>query len=1151
MGASNIINEIEKLKHSINNYFASAQVNNTMHPESINQYFIQQLSELENQWQSWYSQGEMVLSKKKSAIKPIATQPDEEIDIQLNLIKVLFDSIPDIVYVKNLEGKYILSNQAFLSKMGLASVGNLIGKSDFDFYEKEKVNKSQKEDAEIIKSGHSITDIVEKVTDKTGTEKWISTTKTPLKNKEGKIIGIVSIGRNISDIKQSDEALNQAQLQLKEINHTLEQKVNERTALLAKSEERYKIIIEKTSQLVYDASVDSNKLNWYGAIEQLTGFTEESFAKLSKKDLISIIHPDDREHYLRIQKEARKALEHYEIEYRLKKKEGHYVYVKDKGAYLSHNKYGLVVIGVLTDISSRKFAETLLRAKERSGRMLMELLLNTHEATTTEELITAALKITTTYTQWPLVHAIMLSYNIYQDAKSNSVWHTTVNKYGKLVKNNELTSIIELNQVHKRVLNEKKAFLLKNITDDLEYQPYKLAFNAGLRSTFIMPVIFSNKVVALFEFYLERTDLVDEYFFESVEQIGVQLGIMIERRMAEDELQKLSMAIEQNQSSVVITDKNGIMEYVNPKFIELSGYTAYEAIGMKAGIVKSGMHDKEFYQRMWERILKGKIWMDEVCNKKKFGQLYWEQVTISPIKNLRGEISHFVAVKTDITEKKIAEEALRQAKEEAEKANKAKSEFLANMSHEIRTPMNAILGFTELLSSKITDDQHRNYLDSIQSSGKSLLTLINDVLDLSKIDAGRMAVCNDFIDPFLLFKDIEYLFSLKAKEKGLDFIIELDSSLPIAIQTDEVRLRQIMINLIGNAIKFTDSGFVKVKVHCNSKSQHTTNELVDIILNIEDTGIGISSEFLKIIFTPFSQQDGQNTKKYGGTGLGLSITKHLVDLLHGNITVERKQDKGTIFTVTLRNIKSSNMKVNTIEILTIKPERIKFKPTTILLADDVENNRKYFKSVLQDTSLTIIESQNGQETFYLAEKYKPSLIITDIKMPVLDGFELLKKIKSSPELKQISVIATTASASVEEKKKIQVHDFDGILIKPIQINDVFLELMRFLPHEVVELEPLAENTENISIIAKDGVDVQEVQTIIENELYPIWKTFENQQPLVEVENFAYRIKEIGSTYNLQILISYGNRLLVAINNFDIDICEKCNWRKICRAPHLI
>ena len=245
---------------------------------------------------------------------------------------------------------------------------------------------------------------------------------------------------------------------------------------------------------------------------------------------------------------------HYEIEYRLRKNEGHYVYVKDKGAFLSENKYGLSVIGVLTDISSRKFAETLLRAKEKSGRMLMELVLNTQGATTTEELIHAALKITSSYTEWPVVHAIMLSYNIYQNANTNSIWHTTLKKYEKLVNNKTLVNINELSPVHTRVLNEKKAYWLKNLFDDYNYHPHTLAYNAGLRSTFIMPVIISTKVVALLEFYLERADLVDEYFFESVEQIGIQLGIIIERRMAEEELHKLSMAIEQHQTSVITTD---------------------------------------------------------------------------------------------------------------------------------------------------------------------------------------------------------------------------------------------------------------------------------------------------------------------------------------------------------------------------------------------------------------------------------------------------------------------------------------------------------------------------------------------------------------------------------------------------------------------
>jgi CheY-like chemotaxis protein len=240
----------------------------------------------------------------------------------------------------------------------------------------------------------------------------------------------------------------------------------------------------------------------------------------------------------------------------------------------------------------------------------------------------------------------------------------------------------------------------------------------------------------------------------------------------------------------------------------------------------------------------------------------------------------------------------------------------------------------------------------------------------------------------------------------------------------------------------------------------------------------------------------------------------------------------------LKEIKSSFLKQLSTELLTINPHKIDFKPAIILLADDVENNRKYFKSVLQDTCLTILESSNGLETFSMAQIYHPDIIITDLKMPGCDGFELLAKIRADESLKNTVVVATTASASIEERDKLKVHNFDGILIKPIQVNDVYMELMRVLPHEIInDFEDVISEGE-IAISAIPDADSRVVKMILEHELMDVWGTFKEQQPLEDVEDFAKKIRDLGKNYNLEILISYGNRLLTSINNFDIDTMSK-------------
>jgi PAS domain S-box-containing protein len=893
-------------------------------------------------------------------------------------------------------------------------------------------------------------------------------------------------------------------------------------------------LIEKTGQIIYTYNSKNDKINWYGAIEEITGHTSSEFSKIGIDAYIKLIHPDDKHAFILQHSEARKQLINYTLEYRLRCKNGRHIYVLDKGQYSSGNG-SILMLGAIADISGAKKAEELIHAKERSSQLSRDISIIATNVETVDELIRQAMKVISYHTHWNLAHSIIL-YNIkYNLGITHSICYSPFpERYSRIIGILESASAVNLSKSHIKVLMEKKAIWIKNLGFDGEHHLSNEAKEAGLRNLIIFPLMLSGQVIGMLEFFAEHSEISDSHMPGLMEQIGLQLGTILEQKAYEVELKKLSMAIEQNFASVVITNAEGFIEYVNPKFTEISGYKSEEVLGKKPSIVKSDVHDDLFYSKMWNQIKSGEKWQGEICNRHKNGVLYWEQVNISPIKNAKSEISHFVAVKIDITEKRKAEEELHLAKEAAEAANKAKSEFLANMSHEIRTPMNAILGFAEVMAARATDEQQISYLDSIRSSGKNLLTIINDVLDLSKVEAGKLKISKEYIDPFLLFKDIEYMFSLKAREKGLEFKIDTDFNLPIGIETDEVRLRQILINLIGNAIKFTEKGSVLVHVTCKKLSD---NE-VDIVVDITDTGIGISNEFQKVIFKPFTQEDSQTTKRFGGTGLGLTITKRLVELLNGELKLESKQGKGCKFTVLFKKVRSTYKKQMSTDLLTIDPHKILFKPAVILVADDVENNRKYFKSVLQDTGLTILECSNGLETYEMAKLYRPDVIITDLKMPGCNGFELLNKIRADELLKKTTVVATTATASIEERDKLNVHNFDGILIKPIQVNDVYMELMRVLPHDILQESIEDGNDGEMSIMALPDSDSKLVKLILEHELYDIWKSFTEQQPLDEVEEFAFKVRDLGKKYNLEILLSYGNRLITSVNNFDIDTMSK-------------
>jgi PAS domain S-box-containing protein len=387
----------------------------------------------------------------------------------------------------------------------------------------------------------------------------------------------------------------------------------------------------------------------------------------------------------------------------------------------------------------------------------------------------------------------------------------------------------------------------------------------------------------------ERTKVLEET------NIGLQ-NEMTGRKKIEIELRKLSQAVEQSPAVIVITDRGGRIEYVNPMFEEHSGYTTQEALGVNPRILKSGVHSPEFYKNMWDILSSGQVWRGELCNKKKNGELYWEYASISPMRNESGENTHYVAVKEDITERKKIEEELKKAKQVAETANKAKSEFLANMSHELRTPLNAINGFSEVLLEKYFGDlnaKQEEYVHDILESGNHLLSLINDILDLSKVEAGKEVLELAQVDIKPLLENSLVMI----KEKSMKHNIALEVKIPdnltnFQITADQRKIKQVMYNLLSNAAKFTsDGGIIKVEAA----------KLKDKIqVSVSDTGIGISKEEQDKIFDEFYQVRNDQEAKQQGTGLGLSLVKRYIEMHGGRVWVESEgYGKGGKFSFTL------------------------------------------------------------------------------------------------------------------------------------------------------------------------------------------------------------------------------------------------------------
>ncbi len=480
----------------------------------------------------------------------------------------------------------------------------------------------------------------------------------------------------------------------------------------------------------------------------------------------------------------------------------------------------------------------------------------------------------------------------------------------------------------------------------------------------------------------------------------------------------------------------------------------------------------------------------------------------------------------ELEERRKTELALKKAKEEAESANRAKSEFLANMSHEIRTPLNAVTGFTELLSSLVSDNKQKSYLEAIKTAGKSLLILINDILDLSKIEAGKMEIRLAPVNPQMIFSEIEQIFKTKIVGKNLQFIIDIDKDMPCTLILDETRLRQILLNLVGNAVKFTDKGYIKVSA--KNKYKAGDKSRIDLTISVEDTGIGIPEQEQESIFDSFKQQCGQSTRKYEGTGLGLSISKRLTEMMNGLITVRSKVGAGSTFEITLRDIDVLS-EVPATEDESFNIENISFEKAKILVTDDVESNRNILSELLTRVNLDVLTAENGQEALIMACEYQPDIIFMDIRMPVMDGLEAATKLKDNPKTKDIPVIGITASSSSDEKAEVLGKGLDGYMAKPVNVHALFEELSHYLSFYEKGKQNATQNNRLKSEIERPV----ELAEVLRNEILPSLEYLQSVMIMDDIKKFGKRLQELGKEHNAGELVGYGEQLHKFAQNFDI------------------
>ena len=511
--------------------------------------------------------------------------------------------------------------------------------------------------------------------------------------------------------------------------------------------------------------------------------------------------------------------------------------------------------------------------------------------------------------------------------------------------------------------------------------------------------------------------------FEGREVLHFIVHDVSARKAAEQKLQLLNHAVEQNPVAIVITNPEGIIEYVNPEFTKMTGYKIDEVLGKYPRILKSGHQSDKFYEKLWSTIGSGSAWEGEFKNKKKNGELYWQESSISPILDENGKISHFVAVLEDVTSKRKMIEDLVLAKEKAEESDRLKSAFLANMSHEIRTPMNGIIGFTDLLKEhKLTGREKIKYINIIKKSSERMLNTINDLIEISQIESGTMEIELTPININDLMNSFYYQYQPEALSKNLTLTCQKDfRDSDALIESDGKKLSAIFSNLIKNAIKYTSSGNIRF-------GYKLKQDIIEFF--VTDTGIGIESDRQKFVFDRFVQADMSLTKPYEGTGLGLSIAKAYVDMLGGKIWLESKPDVGTKFYFTIPyKGKKIEIHENFPPAYHVAGDDI-LKNLTVLVAEDDAIGQLYLSELLNGSCKKVIYASDGIEAY---QKFKEStekidVVLMDIKMPGMNGYQTTQKIKKLN--KHVFVIAQTAYALSGDREKAIASGCDYYLAKP-------------------------------------------------------------------------------------------------------------------------
>ena len=767
------------------------------------------------------------------------------------------------------------------------------------------------------------------------------------------------------------------------------------------------------------------------------------------------VHPDDLQKALDdVQAHVAGKTSSYVNEHRMRHKNGSWVWILDRGMVISHDKNGkpLRMIGTHADITESK----------RITQILESLASSSASALGFEHFLQEVLgNLTKFYGNKYAFVGQLLPDGKHVRTLALRVGGQPAENFEYDLKGTPCQDILDL-----------KAKLIPCDASKL-YPGDKLLVDMGVDSYYGSPLISAdNKPLGLVSIMDTEPMDIDPLSEPLLKIVASRIALELERLNSEQELREQrdfnDTVVEAAGNVIVILDTSGRIVKFNRAAEEMTGFSRKELIGQPIWDWVIPEEQKPGVQNVFDQLMQGNTgiagryindWMVSDGSRRT---LDWRNTIIL---DEHGTATHLVALGYDITERIRIEDELRQlnvnlearvdertheltlASNQADAANQAKSNFLSNMSHEIRSPLAAIIGFSESLATDDFNEQERKKISStIVRNGKHLLQVINDILDLSKIEAGQLEVELINVSIFMLLGEVDSLVGMNARDKGLEFKFNYDFPLPESIVTDPTYLKQILINLCSNAIKFTHEGRIDIDVSCDS-------DFRQLQIVVSDSGIGMTAEEASRVFDPFSQADSSITRKYGGTGLGLSISNKLAKALNGSLTCESRKDQGSRFTVTVANQDENEVVIiNRLEDVSLyydeKSTQAVIKPLagSILLVEDSPDNQQLISMFIHKTGAQITIAENGKQAIEKAQAGEFDLILMDMQMPVMDGLEAMRQLRASGYKRPI--VSLTANVMLSDRQKCEAAGADDYLVKPIELHKFYHVLNTYLSEDI-------------------------------------------------------------------------------------------------------